>query len=202
MSVRREIEPTIGLYFVTVTCCNWLPLFSAIKSYDLVYKWFDVIRKNNHLIHAYVIMPNHLHVIFFLTDEKQSVNKIVSNGKRFMAYEMVNRLTKMNHPYLQQLKNAVTASEKKQGTLHKVFEPSFDVKRLYTDKMTEQKVNYIHQNPVKTESMKCNDATKYKHCSAGFYSTEQQGIYEVTHWRMLQAFLEDRVQVKEHQQIC
>jgi hypothetical protein len=37
-------------------------------------------------------MPNHLHALIGLKNSEQSINIIVSNAKRFMAYELVKRL--------------------------------------------------------------------------------------------------------------
>ena len=58
----------------------------------MVYKWFEVLKKNNTDVVAYVIMPNHLHVILHFHSENFDLNKIISNGKRFLAYEIINRL--------------------------------------------------------------------------------------------------------------
>src|SRR5687768_11271830 len=81
-----------GIYYITFTCLKWMPLFEMTKGYDLVYKWFDVLKKKEHIISGYVIMPNHLHAIIALRNASTTMNKIVSNGKRFLAYELVNRL--------------------------------------------------------------------------------------------------------------
>ena len=36
------------MYFCTFTCYNWLHLFDITNAYELVYKWFDELKKNNH----------------------------------------------------------------------------------------------------------------------------------------------------------
>ncbi len=54
-----------GIYYLTFTCCNWLPLIEMVNGYDLVYKWFDVLSEKGQAINAYVIMPNHVHLISF-----------------------------------------------------------------------------------------------------------------------------------------
>ena len=41
---------------------------------------------------GYVIMPNHLHFLLYFTMQKQSLNTTVGNGKRFIGYEIINRL--------------------------------------------------------------------------------------------------------------
>ena len=37
-------------------------------------------------------MPNHVHLLLSFINTKQSINTIVGNGKRFMAYEIIQRL--------------------------------------------------------------------------------------------------------------
>ena len=67
MAIKPRHSDTFSTYFITFTCAEWLPLFKITNSYDLVYKWFAVVKqKYNADVVAYVIMPNHLHVILHL----------------------------------------------------------------------------------------------------------------------------------------
>jgi hypothetical protein len=81
-AVRTVIEQTEGLYFITFTCQNWLPLFEITNCCNVVYKWFGYLDQNKHNIKGYVIMPNHLHVIIEFSKADKKINAIVSNGKR------------------------------------------------------------------------------------------------------------------------
>src|SRR4051812_41043515 len=92
MTVRVNISETVGIFFITFTCVYWIPLFEITKCYDAVYKWFDYLKSKRHYIAGYVIMPNHLHALIALKNSDQSINTIVSNAKRFIAYEIINRL--------------------------------------------------------------------------------------------------------------
>jgi REP element-mobilizing transposase RayT len=76
-----------------------------------VYKWFNYLRnKHNIKTTAYEIMPDHLHCILFFPTNDFSLNKIISNAKRFMAYEIIKRLKATNQKeILDQLQNAITA---------------------------------------------------------------------------------------------
>jgi putative transposase len=49
----------------------------------------------------------------------------------------------------------------------RVWQPRFDEVVLYTRKVLEIKLEYIHQNPVKAGIV--NYPTKYIHSSAGYY---------------------------------
>ena len=91
MTVRREITEYSGIYFITFTNSRWLRLFVIINGYDIVYKWYDYLKRKGHFIVGYVIMPNHVHsLIAFRNTQGQSINSIIGNGKRFMSYEIVS----------------------------------------------------------------------------------------------------------------
>src|SRR5436190_24046356 len=124
----RTIHTASSLYFITFTCFEWLHLFQLTNSYDIVYKCFNHLKeKRNIKTTAYVIMPNHLHCILFFPSPNFSLNKIIDNAKRFMAYEIIESLQATNQTkILDQLASAVTAKEKSKGQKHKVFEERFD----------------------------------------------------------------------------
>ena len=67
------------------------------------------------------------------------------------------------------------------GKQHEVFQTSFDMKLCRTYKFVQQKLDYIHANPVSKKWMLANNAIEYVHSSAKFYETGEQGIYDVTH---------------------
>jgi len=180
MPVRKSITETEGVYFITFTCTNWLPLFKICNAYHAVYKWFDHLIEQGHYIIGYVIMPSHVHAIIAFTNTGKSINTIVSNGKRFIAYDLVKRLKEMNsNLILNELNNDLNNTEKKEGKIHGVFETSFDWKECRTEKFIQQKLNYIHWNPCKGNKL-VELPEQYIHSSAKFYITGEQGIYAVT----------------------
>lgn len=160
------------MYFVTFTCFKWLPLIEITDSYDGVYKWFNQLKITNVQVLAFVIMPNHLHVILYFPEAGYNLNKIIGNAKRFLAYDIVKRLKKINQQdIIEQLTSGVSDREFKKGQLHKVFEESFDAKDIYSEKFFYQKLEYIHFNPVSGNWKLANDFTEYEHSSASFYET-------------------------------
>ena len=70
MSVHTKIDKE-GIYFITF-CYGWL-------------------NRQGHTVLTYVIMPNHLHLLLHYSGGK-SLNTVIGNGKRFMAYEIVSLL--------------------------------------------------------------------------------------------------------------
>ena len=183
MAVKFKHSNIYTMYFCTFTCHKWLNLFDQTNSYDIVYDWFSVLQKDSIEILAFVIMPNHLHCILNFPNEDFDLNKIVSNGKRFMAYEIIDRLKKENqNETLEFLKNATTERERNKGQIHKVFKDSFDAKPIFSEKFLIQKLNYIHLNPVTGKWNLVNDFTSYRHSSASFYENGVAQLFIPKHY--------------------
>jgi hypothetical protein len=187
MSTHKIIKKQAGIFFITFTCYQWIKLFQISDSYDRVYKWFDHLKNQGHFIIGYVIMPNHLHAIICFTDSGKNINGIIGNGKRFLAYDIIQNLKlKKQFRMLRFLEYFVSPYEKRKNKIHQVFEPSFDAKECLTLDFLEQKLNYIHENPCQPHWVLVNDPVDYIHSSALYYYTEKQGIYPVTHYEDLE----------------
>jgi hypothetical protein len=187
MSVRKNIPYNNGVYFITFTCARWLPLFKMCNAYDVVYNWFNVLKASGHHIIGYVIMPHHVHAIIAFKNTPASINTIIGNGKRFMAYELVAILAKMNKTLLLgEMAQMVNETDKKRNKLHEVFEPSFDWKECRTIAFMQQKLQYMHYNPCKCKPRLAYTPEEYGHSSAKFYLAGEQGIYPVTSFMELQ----------------
>ncbi len=120
------------IYFCTVTCYKWLPLFEETKTYNSVYRWFNHLKQDGCLVLGYVIMPNHFHVLLYPTHTGTSLDKLIGEGKRFMAYDIVDALKKSGkNSILATLQDGVEKSEKARGKKHQVFRLSFDARKCY-----------------------------------------------------------------------
>jgi len=185
---RRKIPETNGVYFVTISCHQWLPLIELISGYEMVYNWFDHLKDKGHYITGYVIMLNHFHALIAFRNTDQSINTVVGNGKRFMAYEIINRLERLNeHQLLRRLNLSVEAKERVRNKKHEVWEASFvpifiGRKECRSHKFMKQKLDYIHDNPCRGKWNLVTDVTQYAHSSARFYLCGEQGTYSVMNY--------------------
>ena len=157
-----------------------MPLFQKANAYDIVYNWFDYLKSQGHFINAYVIMPNHLHAIISFSHSTKKINTVIGNGKRFMAYELVKRMKEMKlDEALFATRSLVHKTDKQRGKKHDVFQPSFDWKLLESNKFIQQKLDYIHNNPVRYREQLCTQAADYKHSSALQYIHNKISAYEI-----------------------
>ncbi|MBX2957157.1 MAG: hypothetical protein KF846_13425 [Cyclobacteriaceae bacterium] len=186
MSLHRIHNESNEVYFCTITCYKWLPLIEEANAYHSVYRWFEHLKKDGCMVVGYVIMPNHFHVLLYPTHIGTTLNKMVGECKRFMAYDIIQSLKKQNKfDLLEQLTGGVQPQEKRKGKLHQVFRLSFDARKCLSEKMVWQKLDYIHRNPVSGKWSLVTDFTQYPHSSAGFYELGIASNVEIVHYKDL-----------------
>ena len=183
----KKTHTESGTYFCTFTCLKWLPLIDATNMYDNIYKWFNLLINDGHQITGFVIMPNHVHLLLHVNGAQSSVNKILANGKRFMAYEIVARLEAMERmDLLTILSDHVSPEEHNRKKKHRVFEPSSDIKLCFTEKFVLQKLKYTHANPVSGKWNLAPSAVDYRHSSCAFYELNHEHPFvKITHYKDL-----------------
>ncbi|HEX8315375.1 MAG TPA: transposase [Flavisolibacter sp.] len=183
MSVHSVVNKE-GIYFITFTCHNWLPLIDKSDGYSAIYNFFTVLKNKGHTVTGYVIMPNHVHLLLHYAGGAQGFNTIIGNGKRFIAYDILKKLKeKGEHELLVQLAQAVQPKDKEKGQKHVVWIDSFDVKECRTEKFVLQKLHYIHNNPVSGKWKLAATSLHYPHSSAPFYFNGQQQLFDVVDYR-------------------
>jgi REP element-mobilizing transposase RayT len=177
MTTRTLRQKEGAVYFATFTCYQWVPLFEELKAYDLVYNWMRIAHSKGYCFLGYAIMPNHAHFVV-RAPEGGAINTMLGTGKRFMAYELVERLNAMaRHDLLARLQKGLRPSDIARGQQHRVFGTSTDLVELFSGKMIEQKLHYIHANPVSKQWHLADDAVEYPHSSFAFYVRgESRGV--------------------------
>ena len=88
----------------------------------MIQSWFCLLKeKYNCTIMNFEIYPDALFIIFIAPNDSP-INKIIANGKRFMAYEIIFRLKcQQEFKIIKFLNKSVSKSERKKGQIHKVF---------------------------------------------------------------------------------
>lgn len=177
MSTRKLRQKDGAVYFATFTCYQWTSLFSELNTYDVVYNWMRIAHERGYHFLGYAIMPNHAHFVIRVP-EGGAINTVLGSGKRFMAYELVQRITAAGrHDLLARLQEGLRPSDIARGQKHRVFATSTDLVELFSGKMIEQKLKYIHANPVSKKWHLADDAVEYPHSSFAFYVRgEHRGV--------------------------
>jgi REP element-mobilizing transposase RayT len=172
-SIQKEV------YFVTFTCNKWMPLIEQANAYHAFNKWFDYLPSKNIKLLGYVIMPNHFHTILAFDESATiSLNALIANAKRFLAYEIIKLLEQRNNQtLLLELYNNVTISERKRGKKHKVFKTSFDSVVIKDKEAMEKILTYIHNNPCNKKWRLVSSPEEYPYSSISFYKNIEPNKY-------------------------
>jgi REP element-mobilizing transposase RayT len=185
MPTKTTIPYKSGTFFITFSCHEWISLIDKVNGYDIVYNWFDYLKKEKHYINGYVIMPNHIHALISFRDNG-SINTIIGNGKRFMAYEIVKRLKEKGETeLLNLLSNKVEKNRKAKNKQHEIWHTSFDWKLCETKEFIEQKLVYMHNNPCSKKWNLSETPSDYQHSSAKYYIENEVGVYPITNFMLM-----------------
>jgi hypothetical protein len=186
MPTKNTIPYNKGIFSITFTCIDWIPIIEITQGYNIIYQWFDFSKSRGHFISGYVILPNHIHVLIGFRRTDQVINNIIGNGKRLIPYPLIKRLkAHQNLILLEYLSNSVTYTKRKVNKQHNIWNLSFDWKHCKTEKFILQKLNYYHNNPCKGKWTLCNSQAEYIHSSGKFYITGEQGVYPILSFREL-----------------
>ena len=181
---QKHLEKNV-FYFITFTCYRWLNLFERTQIFDFIPVSFTQLSTKDIKVVGFVIMPNHIHFVVFTGGKSQNLNREIGNTKRFLAYEIVNRLKSHNNiATLRILQSGVADKEKSIGKLHQVFRASFDG-QVITDEVELLKVlDYMHHNPVQGKWNLVDDFRDYPYSNAGFYELEQPCAFPIWDYRL------------------
>jgi REP-associated tyrosine transposase len=132
-------------YLVTATTVNWLPLFSSqdIASV-LLGSLCYLVECQRITLFAYVIMENHLHLIAAADDLSAEIAKF----KSFTARKSIDYYLEHNIRFiLDQL--AFYKLQHKRDRSHQFWQESPHPQRIENESVMNQKLAYIHNNPVR-----------------------------------------------------
>jgi putative transposase len=169
MTVKQQQELHNLLYFVTITCIDWLPIIDQANAYEEIKEQFMLMQKMGCSVSGYVIMPNHFHFLVYLPQEK-NLHMVISNLKRFLTYSIIKELTaREEQELLFKLSRRVSGSARLKGSKFKVFFDSFDAKPCWGTEFIQQKLDYMHANPISGKWMLARFPEEYAYSSAKFY---------------------------------
>ncbi|WP_245574472.1 transposase [Hugenholtzia roseola] len=152
------------VYFYTATILKWQPLLAQDKYKEIIIESLNYLSKKQKIaVYAFVLMPNHIHLIWEM---------LAKNGKemphasfmKYTAHQFLEDL-RLHHqkvlPYFE--------VEGKADRQHQFWERNSLPIVLYSPAVFEQKLQYIHHNPIAKKWALVEDYVDYRYSSAKFY---------------------------------
>ncbi|KAB8153111.1 transposase [Kordia sp. TARA_039_SRF] len=151
MSRKYKFHNASGVYFISFATVYWLDVFTRQLYFDILTDSIDYCRKYKGMkLYCYCIMPNHLHLIFQSTENNPS--GLLRDFKKFTSKKLVQAI-KVNPKesrkkwFLDMFEKA--GKERSNVAQYQFWQQHNHPIELWSDKIIKQKINYIHNNPVK-----------------------------------------------------
>jgi putative transposase len=175
---RRGSRMYLGeVYFWTCTIKDWKRLLdNDFYKQVIIESWRELIKRQKITIYGFVIMPNHLHMIWEMIDQNGKENAYASFNK-FTSHQFLNDL-KATSPHSLTL-YAEETSERR----HRFWQRDALAKTINSTKQAASVLDYIHTNPLQEHWNLANKPEDYKWSSARFYETGSDEFSIITDYR-------------------
>lgn len=164
-------------FFYTETINGFKPLLNddACKQI-IINSWQYLVTQQLATIYGFVIMPNHVHLLWSLQSASRK-ESVTGSFSKYTAHQFKKYLL-LHNPSL--LAAFASAKYDRQYQFWKRDPLAIPVT---SENAFIQKLEYIHNNPVKEKWGLCKYPEEYRWSSAGFYLNEADEFGVLTHYQ-------------------
>ena len=145
MRSRYQVHAPDHAHFVTSTIVAWLPVFTTSARCDILVQSLAYCRMHKGLvIYGWVILDNHFHAILAAPD----LPRVLADLKRHTAQRILEQLESEGCEWLLEQFRYRRAAHKTESA-HQVWQEGTHPQAIVGDEMMLQKLEYLHNNPVK-----------------------------------------------------
>ena len=175
--IRVNVNEPGHAHFLTFSCQQRLPLLNRDRSRQ----WFvnslnDARTKLEFEIWAYVIMPEHVHLLLWPMCKEYEIQTIRAAIKRSVSSNAKSFLIENCHD--EWLKRLTVQKGTKAEFRFWQKGPGYD-ENLWTDRPIMEVIDYIHANPVRRELVE--RTTDWYWSSARFYESGDEDPLKIDH---------------------
>jgi putative transposase len=165
------------VYFWTDTVKDWIPIFKQDEYKMIVISTMEeLVNRGVVIIYGFVVMPNHLHMIWEMKELNGKESPVASFNK-FTSHLLAKKI-KAAFPILAE-KFKVTEVDRK----FRIWQRDPLSIEMDTILKIEQKLNYIHQNPLQAHWNLASEPEDYFWSSARFYESGENQFGFLTDYR-------------------
>lgn len=181
MSKKYKFNDKEGIYFVTSTVVDWIDIFTRNIYRDILINSFRFCQLNQGLqIHAWILMPSHFHLICSFINNKDP-GLVIKNIKSFTAIRLIDAIINNQQ---ESRKEWVLDLFEKNGEANKsnhrfqFWQHENHPVLLSNKKMYDQRLNYLHENPVRSGFVREPQEWLYG-SGVDYYSPNEKGLLDL-----------------------
>ena len=150
MTTGYRIDDQSALYFLTLQVVDWIDIFSRQRYRDIVVENLQYCQNNKGLqVFAFVVMTNHVHLI--VNSPLSTLSDTIRDFKKFTSKKIIDSVKEENESRKEWMLERFRfhATNTKRNSEHKFWTHDNHAEVLYTNSFIEQKLCYLHNNPVR-----------------------------------------------------
>ncbi len=171
---RYRILDQKGLNYLTCTIVGWVDIFTRATYRDIIIESLSYCQRAKGLrIFAYVLMSNHLHMIV-KAEGMQQLSAILRDFKKFTSRQILEAIEKGNESRKEWLLHVFSyyAKFNTNNRYYQMWIQDNHPIELVSPKVIWQKVEYIHNNPVRAKWVE--NPEDYLYSSARSYAFDNR----------------------------
>ena len=162
--------------FFTATIYQWKHLLKDDEYKDIIIKSLQFLKNEGSvIIYSFVIMPNHIHLIWQIQDGYDRAS-IQMRFLKFTAQQIKFKLKDSSNIFLEEF--LVDLTDRK----YQFWQRNALSVDLWSDAVFMQKLEYIHNNPLQPKWNLAQHPENYKYSSAMFYYSGKDEFNLLTHY--------------------
>jgi putative transposase len=177
MGIRNKISPGY-VYFLTLTIMDWVDIFTRpVYKHLIVDSLNYCIAQKGLKVYCWCLMSNHLHLIAGAENE-ESLSDILRDFKKFTSKAIIDAIKVVPESRRDWMLNIFWYAGKNNKKIknYKVWQDGNDAKEIHMTEFLEEKMEYIHNNPVIAEIV--FNPEEYLYSSAKDYAGEK-GLVDI-----------------------
>lgn len=153
MSERYKILDPNAAYYVTFATESWIDVFTRNEYRAILIDSLKFCQRNKGLvIYAWCLMSNHIHMVAGKSIPGPELSDIIRDFKKFTSTHICraienNDAESRREWMLNIFKRA--AAESGKHSEYKFWQNEYHPIQLFSNKVIDQKIDYIHDNPVR-----------------------------------------------------
>ena len=159
-----SIHDATHFYFVTATICGWKNIFTEHQYAKPVLDSLEYLRSNRMIrLFAFVLMPSHLHAL--IKPGRQDISQALQTFGSYTAHQLLAELRNCGRSDLLSFFHSRRRDRRHQ---HSIWQ-DIQAKNVFSLEFLRQKMEYIHNNPLRDGIFQSADRADYPYSSACFY---------------------------------
>jgi REP element-mobilizing transposase RayT len=150
MSTGYQIKDQKALHFLTFQIVDWIDIFTRKVYKDIMIDSFKYSISHASLqIYAYVIMSNHVHLI--ANNDEGRLSENIRDIKKYTSKKIIETINEIPESRKEWIINRfkINASQRSTNKYYQVWTHENHAVVLYSNSFIKEKVEYIHENPVR-----------------------------------------------------